>query len=119
MKILIIEDDPLNLKTLQQSLTPHYQIITANDGKLGLKLAKTEKPNLIILDLMLPNIDGLKITRLLKFDTHYQHIPIIILTAKTHNKEKIEGKNVGADLYITKPYNLNELLTNIKELIKE
>jgi DNA-binding response OmpR family regulator len=119
MKILIIEDDPLNLKTLQHSLTPQYQVITANDGKLGLSLAKSEKPNLIILDLMLPNLDGLHITRLLKFDNKYQHIPIIILTAKTHNKEKEEGKNVGADLYITKPYDLNELLTNIKELIKE
>jgi DNA-binding response OmpR family regulator len=119
MKILIIEDDPLNTKTLQHSLSPLYQIITANDGNEGLKLAKLEKPNLIILDLMLPNIDGFKIARLLKFDTHYQHIPIIILTAKTNNKEKEEGKNVGANLYITKPYDLNDLLANIKELIKE
>ncbi len=96
-----------------------YEVITANDGQEGLDKAKTEKPDLIVLDLMLPRINGYKVCGLLKKDTRYAKIPVILFSAKA-NAEDIElGKKVGADAYITKPYERDALLSKIEELIKE
>ena len=94
-----------------------YEIITASDGREGLEKARTKKPDLIILDLMLPKIDGYKVCRMLKFDDKYKNIPIILFTARAQDSDKKVGKEVGADAYITKPFEPSALLDKIRELL--
>jgi len=117
-KILLIEDekDMAYAVTLQLE-AKGYEVISAFDGKDGLDKARMKKPDLIILDLMLPKIDGYKICRMLKFDSKYQHIPIILFTARAQELDKKIGKDVGADFYITKPFEPSALLDKIRELL--
>lgn len=120
-KRILVVDDESDLVVMISTALKHkgYEVITASDGQEGLDKAKTEKPDLIVLDLMLPRINGYKVCGLLKKDTRYAKIPIILLTAKA-NAEDIElGKKVGADAYVTKPYERETLLSKIEELIKE
>ena len=120
-KRILVVDDEKDLVVMISTALKHkgYEVITANDGQEGLEKAKTENPDLIVLDLMLPRINGYKGCGLLKKDTRYAKIPIILLTAKA-NAEDIElGKKVGADAYITKPYERETLISKIEELIKE
>ena len=118
-KILIVDDEPDLVDTIQCRLEYcKYEVITAANGKEGLEKAKTERPDLIILDLLLPMINGYKICGLLKRDTKYAKIPIILLTAKTQEKDMKLGEQVGADAYLTKPFEPDVLLATIKELIK-
>jgi DNA-binding response OmpR family regulator len=84
-----------------------------------LSQARKEKPDLIILDLMLPKLDGYKVCRLLKFDERYKHIPILMLTAKTQEKDKILGKETGADEYITKPFEMDYLMEKVKSYLNK
>ncbi|MFH1191091.1 MAG: response regulator [Candidatus Omnitrophota bacterium] len=118
-KILLIEDEPdmIYALTLQLELAG-YEVLAAKDGQVGLDMARKEKPDLIILDLMLPKIDGLKICRMLKFDKRYMNIPIIIFTAKAQSQDIKLGQEVGADAYITKPFDTQVLLNKISELLK-
>jgi DNA-binding response OmpR family regulator len=118
-KILLIEDesDMVYALTLQLSASG-YEVISANDGQTGLDMARKEKPNLIILDLMLPKVDGFKICRLLKFDKRYMHIPIIMFTARAQDQDMQLGNDVGADAYIIKPFDAEVLLEKIKVLLK-
>jgi DNA-binding response OmpR family regulator len=95
-----------------------YNVLVASNGEEGLNLARQEKPDLILLDLMLPKLDGYKVCRLLKFDERYKHIPILMLTAKTQEKDKILGKETGANEYITKPFDMDELMAKIKSYLK-
>jgi len=119
-KILLVEDTEDMVKLVKMYLEHHrYEVITAYDGQEGLARAKTEKPDLIILDLMLPKINGYKVCGLLKRDTKYTKIPIILFTAKTQEKDMKLGQEVGADAYLTKPFEPEVLLSKIKELIKE
>ncbi|MFH1615953.1 MAG: response regulator [Planctomycetota bacterium] len=119
-RILVVDDEKDLVVMISKALKYQgYEVITANDGQEGLEKAKTEKPDLIVLDLMLPKINGYKVCGLLKKDTRYAKVPIILFTAKA-NAEDIElGKQVGADAYITKPYERDALLSKIEELIKE
>jgi len=119
-RILVVDDeDDLVLMISKALRYKGYEVIIANDGQEGLEKAKTETPDLIILDLMLPRINGYKVCGLLKKDTRYAKIPIILLTAKA-NAEDIElGEEVGADAYITKPYERDVLLSKIEELVRE
>ena len=119
-RILVVDDeDDLVLMISKALRYKGYEVIIANDGQEGLEKAKAETPDLIILDLMLPRINGYKVCGLLKKDTRYAKIPIILLTAKA-NAEDIElGEEVGADAYITKPYERDVLFSKIEELIKE
>lgn len=119
-KILIIEDekDMVYAVTLQLE-NNGYKTITAFDGQEGLKIARMEKPDLIILDIMLPRMDGYKVCGLLKSDTRYSKIPIIMFTACAQESDKKMGEEAGADAYITKLFEPRELLTKIKELLKE
>ena len=119
-RILVVDDEQDLVVMISKALRYQgYEVITANDGQEGLEKAKTEKPDLIVLDLMLPRINGYKVCGLLKKDTRYAKIPVILFTAKA-NAEDIElGKKVGADAYITKPYERDALLSKIEELIKE
>jgi len=117
-KILLVEDekDMAYAVTLQLE-AKGYEIITASDGREGLEKARTKKPDLIILDLMLPKIDGYKVCRMLKFDDKYKNIPIILFTARAQDSDKKVGKEVGADAYITKPFEPSALLDKIRELL--
>jgi len=117
-KILITEDSPTILEILKSVLVEEgYEVIAAADGQQALELARTEKPDLIILDLMLPKIDGYKVCRMLKFDEKYKNIPIIMLTARTKESDEKLGKEVGADAYIRKPFEPEMIIDKIRELL--
>jgi len=117
-KILIIEDEKDIIVALRLRLEANgYEVIAAGDGAEGLNKARTEKPSLIILDIMLPKLDGYKIARMLKFDQNFGDIPIIMLTAKVQQSDIQRGKEAGADAYITKPFKAEELLEQIKQLL--
>ncbi len=119
-RILVVDDVESIVMTVKMFLERHhYEVITANDGQEGFEKAKTEKPDLIILDLMLPKMNGYKVCGLLKNDTRYTKIPVILFTAKAQEKDVKLGQEVGADAYITKPYESEILLAKIKELLKE
>lgn len=116
-KILIVDDEPVLCLTVKDRLEfEGYEVIIAVDGKEGLDKARTEKPDLVLLDLMLPKIDGYKVCRMLKFDEKYKHIPIIIFTARAQESDEKMGMEVGADAYITKPFKPEVLISKIKEL---
>lgn len=117
-RILIVDDEKDIADTLKFRLEASgYEVITSYDGQDGLNKAKTGSPDLIILDLMLPKIDGYKVCRMLKFDETYKHIPIILFTARAQDDDKKTGMEVGADAYITKPFEDHILLAKIKELL--
>lgn len=119
-RILLVEDekDLVYAVTLQLEAS-NYEVIPAYDGKEALDKARKVKPDLIILDLMLPKIDGYKVCRMLKFDQKYRKIPIIMFTARAQESDKKLGEEVGADAYITKPFEPQVLLKKIKEFLKE
>jgi DNA-binding response OmpR family regulator/nitrogen-specific signal transduction histidine kinase len=116
--LLIIEDNTELRNFLKKRLVKEFNIVEAPDGILGMDRAFASVPDLIICDVMLPNVNGLKVTSTLKKDLRTSHIPIILLTAKDSIDQKIEGVQVGADLYVTKPFSFNYLNERIKGLIK-
>ena len=119
-KILIIEDEEDFLKGIKVILEAQgFEIHTALTGKEGLSLARRLKPDLIILDVMLPEIDGYKISRLLKFDERYKAIPIIMLTARTQEEDKLLGKETGADAYLVKGQKPEILIDQIKNFLSK
>ncbi len=118
-KILITEDSPTILAITKDALeSAGYFVVCAVDGQEALDKTRKEQPDLIILDLMLPKIDGYKVCRMLKFDEKYKRIPIIIFTARTQESDVLLGKEVGANAYITKPFEPSILLDKIAELLK-
>ncbi|OQX86141.1 MAG: two-component system response regulator [Candidatus Omnitrophica bacterium 4484_70.2] len=119
-RILVVDDEESIRKLLELILREAgYEVLFCEDGLQGYNLAKKEKPDLIILDLMLPKLDGHKVCRLLKFDTRFKEIPIIISTAKASEEDKKLAQDSGADAYLLKPFKKEELLQKIKELIKD
>ncbi|MBN1869177.1 MAG: response regulator [Candidatus Omnitrophica bacterium] len=119
-RILIIDDELELIKAVQIRLQQaDYEALVAYDGQEGLEKAKKENPDLIILDLMLSKMDGYKVCGLLKADTRYHKIPIIMFTARVQESDKKMGREMGADAYITKPFDHQILLDKIKELIQE
>jgi len=118
-KILIVEDEEVIAKMLKDRLqTLGFAVAIEVDGLQGLKRAREWNPDLIILDIMLPEMDGYRVARLLKYDETYKHIPIIMLTARTQPADRQKGMAAGADLYITKPFEADDLINKIKELLK-
>ena len=116
-KVLIVDDEKDIVETIQFVLEAQgYKCMCAYDGEAGLKKAKDIIPDLMILDVMMPNINGFKISRLLKFDTKYKNIPILMLTARSQKEDKIIGEETGADIYMTKPFDIEELVSNVKSL---
>jgi DNA-binding response OmpR family regulator len=114
-KILVVDDEPDLVETVRFSLELEgYQVLAAYNGEEGLNQARKDSPDLIILDLMLPKLDGYKVCRLLKFDERYKHIPILMLTAKAQEKDKLLGKETGADDYMTKPFDIDQLMEKVK-----
>ena len=119
-KLLIVDDEKDLVETLTFRLEANdYEVIKAFDGQDGLDKAKKEKPDLIILDLMLPKMDGYKVCGLLKADARYSKTPIILFTARAQESDKKMGEDVGANAYITKPFEPQVLLGKIKELLGE
>lgn len=117
-KILLVDDEADIVALVETRLKANgYQVISALDGQAGLAMAKKEKPDLIILDLMLPKMIGYKVCGLLKKDVRYAKIPIILFTAKAQEEDFQLGQEVGANAYITKPFHPQELLAKIEELI--
>jgi two-component system alkaline phosphatase synthesis response regulator PhoP len=118
-KIMIVDDEMATLLPLKRSLESEgYIVIEAYDGYEAIKKAKTEMPELIILDIMLPGMDGIEVCSQLKKDVHTEKIPIIMLTAKDEVRHRVEGLETGADDYVTKPFNLNELKARIKSVLR-
>jgi DNA-binding response OmpR family regulator len=119
-RILIVDDEPDLLETIQINLEMEgYDCLVAYDGNRGLERARKENPDLIILDVMLPGMNGYKVCRLLKFDEKYKRIPIIMLTAEAQDKDRLLGEKTGADYYMTKPFAADKLLAKIKEFLEE
>ncbi len=115
-KILIVEDDRNLLDTLAYNLGKEgYQVVTAGDGDEALAVARREKPNLILLDIMLPKLSGLEVCRILRKE---MIVPILILTAKAEETDKIVGLEIGADDYMTKPFSLSELLARVRAMLR-
>jgi len=113
-RILIVDDEPDITETLKFLMESEgFETIIALDGEEALKKAREENPDIMILDVMLPKINGYKVCRLLKFDSKYKHIPILMVTARSQEEDKIIGEETGADEYITKPFDINEILEKI------
>jgi len=114
-RILIVDDEVDLVETVRFPLELEgFDVLVSYNGEDALSQARKEKPDLIILDLMLPKLDGYKVCRLLKFDERYKHIPILMLTAKTQEKDKALGMETGADEYITKPFEMDALMEKVK-----
>jgi DNA-binding response OmpR family regulator len=115
--ILIIEDDPAISKGLEESLrTENYKVLCEENGESGITTAKSSKPDLIILDIMLPGINGLEICKELRREGY--NVPILMLTSKREETDKVLGLELGADDYVTKPFSLRELLARIRALLR-
>lgn len=118
-KILIVDDELDALTALKRALeADNYNVVEASDGLSAIEKVKTEKPDVVLLDLMMPEMDGIEACKHLKSDPKYKHIPIIMLTAKGEIDNKIEGIEMGADDYVTKPFNLHELKARIKMVLR-
>jgi DNA-binding response OmpR family regulator len=122
-KILVVEDDTTLLELLHYNLERQgYEVLLAKDGRTGLARAREQEPDLILLDVMLPHMDGLEVCRLLRKEVN---VPILMLTARTEEIDRIVGLELGADDYITKPFSMRELLARVKahlrrvEMIRE
>lgn len=117
-KILIVDDENFFVEPIKLFLEKNgFTISVAGDGMSGFNKARSEKPDLIILDLMLPGINGFQICRLLKFDDQFKNIPIVIVSAKDTEQDRILGKQSGADLYITKPVLPASLIESLNRLM--
>jgi signal transduction histidine kinase/DNA-binding response OmpR family regulator/ligand-binding sensor domain-containing protein len=117
LMILLVDDNQPVREFLNQELEENYTILQAENGKEGIDIALDKIPDLIISDIMMPEVDGLELCETLKNDERTSHIPIILLTAKIEEENKIKGLKVGADDYIYKPFTTNSLLTRIQNLI--
>lgn len=117
-RILIVEDEQNLVELLKFRLEVNgYSIETAFDGEEGLSKISTVKPDLVILDLMIPKIDGYKVLERAKADPKTKDIPVIVLTARTQNKDMEQARALGADSFMTKPFEPNQLLSEIKKLL--
>jgi DNA-binding response OmpR family regulator len=119
-RVLIVDDEPDIVESIRFNLElEDIECMEALDGEDGLSKARNESPDLIILDIMLPKINGYKIARLLKFDESHKHIPIIMLTARTQQTDIKMGEETGADEYVTKPFEMDELVALVKKYLEK
>ena len=114
--ILLVEDEPALVETLEYTLQRQgYNVVIATDGAAGVTMARREPPDLVILDVMLPKMDGFEVCRVLRQE---MTMPILMLTARTDEVDKIVGLEVGADDYLTKPFSMRELTARVKALLR-
>ncbi len=118
-RILVVDDDKKIVRLVRSYLEQNgYQVLTAHDGETALHTIRREKPDLVVLDLMLPDRDGWEITRIVRGDQALASLPIIMLTARVEDVDKIVGLEVGADDYVTKPFNPREVVARVKALLR-
>ncbi len=118
-RILLIEDEPSLLKTVAKRLEMNgYAVSVARDGVEGLQRVRRDKPDLVVLDVMMPKLNGFEVCRMLKFDKTLKHIPVILFTALTQDNDERVGLACGADAYVRKPFKPQELLDQISALLK-
>lgn len=117
-KILIVDDSPAQLYTLTKIVEKAgYQVISAEDGALGVEAARAELPDLILMDVVMPNLNGFQATRTLSRDDSTGHIPIILITTKDQETDRVWGMRQGAKAYVTKPVDEKIMLNTIKGLL--
>jgi DNA-binding response OmpR family regulator len=117
--ILVIDDDELVSRTLQRTLKLYnYQVMVANSGPEGLQLARRHRPDLFVLDIMMPGMDGYQVCRQIRGDPLLADLPVLFLTAKGKDEDKIEGFRAGADDYLSKPFNMEELQLRVKAILR-
>ena len=117
-RILVVDDEIYIVHILDFSLGMEgYEVITALDGEQALEKLKTEKPDLIVLDIMMPKLDGYEVCKAIKSSPDTRHIPVILLSAKGRNVDQKLGFDVGADDYITKPFSPRKLVERINQLL--
>jgi two-component system, OmpR family, alkaline phosphatase synthesis response regulator PhoP len=120
-RILIVDDEPhirlLLVQTLEELEDEDVEILTASNGEEGLELIRTLEPELVFLDIMMPQINGFDVCRMVRHDFGLQHIAIVLLTAKGQEIDKLRGEEVGADLYITKPFDPDDILNRARSIL--
>jgi two-component system alkaline phosphatase synthesis response regulator PhoP len=118
-KVLVVEDEPDIRRLLHYNLTQeHFRVVEAENGEQALKIVKRDKPNLVILDLMLPGLSGLEICRTLREHPETARLPILMLTAKAGEADKVIGLEMGADDYLAKPFSPREMLARVRALLR-
>ena len=117
-KVLIVEDNPELLMLMRHVLKAHYRVFIAQNGKQALDLVYRKELDLIVSDVMMPEMDGLELTKAIKGDEDYKHLPVILLTAKTQEEDEQEALRIGADEYLTKPFRLSDLKLRIDNIIE-
>ena len=119
-RILLVDDEPSIVKMVGKRLEVEgFDVVVAMDGQAGLEKARSEQPDLIVLDLMLPKLNGYEVCTMLKQDSRYQTIPIVLFTAKAQEKDEQLGRACGANAYVRKPFRAQELLEQIRTLIAQ
>src|SRR5919199_2046544 len=117
--ILVVDDEPRIVQIARDYLERGgFRVLSAGDGSRALNIARDERPNLIVLDLMLPGMDGLDVTRALRRDPMLAQIPIIMLTARVDEADKLVGLELGADDYLTKPFSPRELVARVRAVLR-
>ena len=117
-KILLVDDEPEIQVIIRSRLTAAgYDVIIAQDGQEGLDMARSEAPDAVLLDLMIPKLDGFKVCRMLKFDKAFENIPVIIFSARGSDADKKMAEQVGANAYMVKPFNLEVFFQTIQRLL--
>ena len=117
-RILLVDDEPSIVKMVGKRLEIEgFQVILATDGQAALSRVQTDHPDLVILDLMLPKLNGYEICTMLKQDTRHRHIPVVIFTAKTQEKDEKMAVDCGADAFVRKPFRAEELLDKVRKLL--
>ena len=117
-RILLVDDEPSIVKMVGKRLeVGGFDVLIAMDGQEGLDKARAERPDLIVLDLMLPKLNGYEVCTMLKQDTRYQGIPVVLFTAKAQEKDEKLGMECGANAYVKKPFRAQELLEKIRALL--
>ena len=118
-RILIVDDEADLVSVLRIGLEIEgFEVLSATDGETGLQRARDERPDLMVLDLMLPKMDGYKVCRALKFDERYKHIPIFILSARSGEQDRRLALDMGADAFVTKPYDMADLVAKIRHRLQ-
>jgi adenylate cyclase len=118
-RILIVDDQPINVDVLQTRLAAHgYDILTATDGETALSLARTQQPDLILLDIMMPKMDGIEVCRRIKGDASLPFVPIIMITARADSLDVVAGLDAGAEEYLTKPVDQAALVARVKSMLR-
>jgi len=119
-RILIVDDEPDLRTVLRFGLEADgFEVLEAADGEQGLRAAREERPDLMVLDLMLPKLDGYKVCRSLKFDERFRRMPIVILSARSGDHDRQLALSMGADVYVTKPYDMRGLVAVIREKLAD